>query len=168
MVDTKWYPEGVPLVIVASQSQIINQNGATSGFEMCFAPSTFGAGGPTKTRLESSIKKFKPHFIYVWRFRPCTIPNTPSLSMKCSAASRVKVSRMDIFFSKENIILAPRSCSVLARTSARPRASSYRIESFAQNETKRTSTHTLPPPFRCLSHHQYHLCSMKHRTCGNR
>ena len=22
MVDTKWYPEGVPLVIVASQSQI--------------------------------------------------------------------------------------------------------------------------------------------------
>ena len=31
-------------VVEASQSQIINQNGATSGFEMCFAPSTLGAG----------------------------------------------------------------------------------------------------------------------------
>ena len=44
---------------------------------MCFAPSNFGAGGPnqntcvcglvpgvpTKTCLESSTKKFKPHFI---------------------------------------------------------------------------------------------------------
>ena len=27
---------------------IINQNGATSGFEMYFAPSTFGAGGPNR------------------------------------------------------------------------------------------------------------------------
>ena len=38
-----------------------------SGFEMCsapssFFPSTFGASG--KTRLESSMKKCKPHFIY--------------------------------------------------------------------------------------------------------
>ena len=39
---------------LARQSHIINQNGATSGFEMCFAPSTLGAGTvPTKTRLES-------------------------------------------------------------------------------------------------------------------
>ena len=44
-----------PLPTNASQSQIINKNGATSGFEMCFAPSTFGAGG--KTRLEFSIKR---------------------------------------------------------------------------------------------------------------
>ena len=36
---------------LASQSQIINQNGATSGFEMYFLlsdPSTFGAGGPNQ------------------------------------------------------------------------------------------------------------------------
>ena len=30
--------------IKASKSRIPNQNGATSGFEMCFAPSTLGAG----------------------------------------------------------------------------------------------------------------------------
>ena len=47
-----------------SQSQIINQNGATSGFEMCFDPSTFGAlGVPTKTRLGSSIKKLNSNNI---------------------------------------------------------------------------------------------------------
>ena len=37
---------------------------------MCFAANTFGAGG--KTRLEYSIKKFKPHLIYDRLFRPCT------------------------------------------------------------------------------------------------
>ena len=31
--------------VQACQLQIINQTGAASGFEMCFAPSTFGAGG---------------------------------------------------------------------------------------------------------------------------
>ena len=35
------------------------QNGAKSGFEMCFGPSTLGAGA--KTRLESRIKRFTPH-----------------------------------------------------------------------------------------------------------
>ena len=35
------------------------QNGAKSGFEICFGPSTLGAGA--KTRLESRIKKFTPH-----------------------------------------------------------------------------------------------------------
>ena len=39
---------------------------STDGFEMCgllflLDPSTFGAA--TKTRLESSIKKFNPHFV---------------------------------------------------------------------------------------------------------
>ena len=49
----------------ASQSLIRNQNGATSEFVMCFAPSTFVAGGPNqKTRLESSTKKLKLHLIY--------------------------------------------------------------------------------------------------------
>ena len=37
------------------------QNGAKSGFEMCFGPSTPGAGA--KTRLESGKTKFIPHFI---------------------------------------------------------------------------------------------------------
>ena len=35
------------------------QNGAKSGFEMCFGSSTLGA--EAKTRLESRIKKFAPH-----------------------------------------------------------------------------------------------------------
>ena len=38
-----------------------NQDGTPSGFEMCFSPSTFGAGGGG-TRLESSIKKVQPPF----------------------------------------------------------------------------------------------------------
>ena len=37
------------------------KNGAKSGFEMCFGPSTLGAGA--KTRLESRIKKFTPHCV---------------------------------------------------------------------------------------------------------
>ena len=41
------------------------QNGlqAKSGFEMCFGPSTLGAGA--KTRLESRIKKFTPHCVHI-------------------------------------------------------------------------------------------------------
>ena len=40
---------------LASHSQSMNQNGATSGFEMCFAPgpATSVLGVPTKTRVES-------------------------------------------------------------------------------------------------------------------
>ena len=37
------------------------QNGAKSGFEMCFGPSTLGTGA--KTRLESRIKEFTPHCV---------------------------------------------------------------------------------------------------------
>ena len=37
------------------------QNGAKSGFEMCFGPSTLGAGA--KTLLESRIKEFTPHCV---------------------------------------------------------------------------------------------------------
>ena len=37
------------------------QNGAKSGFEMCFGLSTLGAGA--KTRLESRLKKFTPHCV---------------------------------------------------------------------------------------------------------
>ena len=43
------------------------QNGAKSGFEICFGPSTLGAGA--KTRLESRIKKFTPHCIYRYMHR---------------------------------------------------------------------------------------------------
>ena len=46
---------------LASQSQIPPLFGAKSGFEMCFGPSTSGAGA--KTRLESRIKNFNPHCI---------------------------------------------------------------------------------------------------------
>ena len=41
--------------LMASQSHIINQNGATSGFEMCFAPSTLGAGGPNQNTSRIQI-----------------------------------------------------------------------------------------------------------------
>ena len=43
------------------------QNGANSGFEVCFCyriRAPLVPGVPTKTRLESSIMKFDPHFIY--------------------------------------------------------------------------------------------------------
>ena len=51
----------------ARQSQILRprpffcQNGAKSGFEMCFGPSTLGAGA--KTSLESRMKKFTPQCV---------------------------------------------------------------------------------------------------------
>ena len=52
----------------ASQSHTTNQNGASSTFEMCFAPSTFGAGGRNQpnhvSNPDSVIKKFEPHLIY--------------------------------------------------------------------------------------------------------
>ena len=54
----------------AATDRPINQNGATSGFEMCFALQHLWCRGPTKIRLESSIKKFKPHLIYDWGLRP--------------------------------------------------------------------------------------------------
>ena len=52
------------------------QNGlqAKSGFEMCFGPSTLGAGA--KTRLESRIKKFTPHCI-------CRYPRSGSCGCQC-------------------------------------------------------------------------------------
>ena len=40
------------------------QNGTNSGFETCFCyrvPAPLAPGVPTKPRLESSVKKFKPH-----------------------------------------------------------------------------------------------------------
>ena len=42
-----------------SIAPLFGRNGAQSGFEMCFGPSTLGA--EAKTRLESRIKKFTPH-----------------------------------------------------------------------------------------------------------
>ena len=71
------------------QAQIINQNGATSGFELCFATSTLGARGPNQntSRIQHkevlarklgfclklplfeeapSVKKFIPHLVYDW------------------------------------------------------------------------------------------------------
>ena len=48
---------------VARQSEIMHQNGAP-GFECILVP-----GVPTKTRLESSVKKFKPILVYNWGFQ---------------------------------------------------------------------------------------------------
>ena len=55
-----------PLGCTPPLTTAINQNRAASGFEMCFAPSTFGAWG--KTGLESCTKQFKPHLIYCTPF----------------------------------------------------------------------------------------------------
>ena len=44
------------------------QNGGKSAFEMCFGPSTLGAGA--KTRLESRIKEFTPHCVCRQQFSP--------------------------------------------------------------------------------------------------
>ena len=101
MVNATTHAGLPPPYIVASQSHITHQNGATSGFEMCCAQhlrilrcwgsqpkhvsitlqnemaqrldsrcallsdlTTFGAGVPTKTGLESSIKKFN-HVLFM-------------------------------------------------------------------------------------------------------
>ena len=44
------FPAGAPPTyrLTNYKSQIINQNGAAPGFEMYFAPSTLGAGGPNQ------------------------------------------------------------------------------------------------------------------------
>ena len=52
------------MIGVEGRAHIINKNGATDWFEMCFAPSTVCAGG--KTRLESSIKQFTRFCFYDW------------------------------------------------------------------------------------------------------
>ena len=53
------------------------QNGAKSGFELCFGPSTLGAGA--KTRLESGIKKFTPHCICrYFGMRTVSLGTTPA------------------------------------------------------------------------------------------
>ena len=59
------------------------------GFKMCFATSTFGAGG--NTRLESSIKKFQPHLIndcYDENMNDGTVPQVSHLTMRESAYER--------------------------------------------------------------------------------
>ena len=55
-VSARWWIMRTHAATQPRRKQIISQNGATSGFEMYFAPSTFVTGG--KTRLESSIKRF--------------------------------------------------------------------------------------------------------------
>ena len=56
------------------------KNSAKSGFEMCFAPSTFGAEGPKPkhvSNLDSVVKKFNPHFFYDCLFQAsvCEVQN---------------------------------------------------------------------------------------------
>ena len=78
---------------VARPSQILHpasffQNGAKSGFEMCFGPSTLGAG--VKTRLESRIKKFTPHCVCRPPNAPTTVlawhPNAPTISTRTTTS----------------------------------------------------------------------------------
>ena len=55
---------GQPQNLAACPFVFFFQNGAKSGFEMCFGPSTLGAGtlgAGTKTRFESRLKKSLPH-----------------------------------------------------------------------------------------------------------
>ena len=48
LVDKDLWGEYNGVLHGKSTPHIINKNGATSGFEMCFAPSTVGAGGPNQ------------------------------------------------------------------------------------------------------------------------
>ena len=62
---------------VASKSESINQNGATSGLEMCFAVGSQyqrcrGSQPKHVSNPESVIKKFKPHLIYNSIFKALT------------------------------------------------------------------------------------------------
>ena len=62
------------------------QNGAKSGFEMCFGLSTLGAGA--KTRLESRIKKFTPHCICRPTRRQTLCPRPPKTLRSCGKAPK--------------------------------------------------------------------------------
>jgi hypothetical protein len=62
-------------------------NGATSGLETWFGPVTLGAGG--KTRLESSVKKFTPHFI-----SDCPFARLQALRIELASQSHLDLSRM--------------------------------------------------------------------------
>ena len=48
------------------QHHALFQSGPIAGFEMCFSPSTLGAGA--KTRLESRMKEFTPHCICTYMY----------------------------------------------------------------------------------------------------
>ena len=76
-------------IITLMTSLPLFQNGAKSGFEMCFgcwyrtcrAPTV-----PTKIRLEFRIKKFKPYVIHDW-LRPCKSRLGPRRSTQATASS---------------------------------------------------------------------------------
>ena len=66
---TNLYTDNSPYGILkfasnSHRSSFLFRNVAKTGFEMCFGPSTLGAGAKArlKARLESRIKKFTPHF----------------------------------------------------------------------------------------------------------
>ena len=44
----------------SAKHTLLNQNGATSGFEMCFAPSTFDAAGPNQNTSRFQHKEIEP------------------------------------------------------------------------------------------------------------
>ena len=57
---------------------------------MCFPATTFGAlGVPTKTRLESSVQKFKRHAVYTCSYA-CSCACSYACLCACAAATTVK------------------------------------------------------------------------------
>ena len=80
------------LLVLAVNLKILHnapffQNGAKSGFEMCFGLSTLGAGA--KTRLESRIKEFTPHC--VCRVRTKAIQCSLKAVTPCRSVNGVKI-----------------------------------------------------------------------------
>ena len=74
------------------------QNGAKCGFEMCFGPSTMGAGcAGAKTRLESRIKKFTPHRVCsprAYLFVKVDFAQRLQLSKRCDVPQRDNLLRV--------------------------------------------------------------------------
>ena len=70
---------------------IIHKNGATSGFEMCFAPNTLRSQPKHVFNPDSVIKKFNRHLIYDWFFQDSLAPQEPRqplASMACQSYIR--------------------------------------------------------------------------------
>ena len=60
-----WQPKVAHVNHNLSRPSPFFKNGAKSGFEMCFAPSTFGAGGPNQNTSRIQYKEVTlGHFMY--------------------------------------------------------------------------------------------------------
>ena len=96
------------------------QNGAKSGFEMCFCyriPAPWVPGVPTKTRHESRIQKFKPHLVY----RPALCSGRARISLL--GRVRRRAARLAVAVNNTAGPLAYRPRPFQARLPRRPRRS---------------------------------------------